>query len=138
MWVIQCDLDGDLVEKRKIASANDSEMINQIHWISDDRFFFVGVNDQNDDCIFGVFFYDGANIEIEYIRQVPTVGGYVRNPQFIMDDYDDVVLIWDVYNGATQKFEKIQVNKFPIATANSAWTWSKTCLLYTSPSPRDS
>ena len=58
-------------------------MINQIKWISDDRFFFVGVNDQNADCIFGVFFYDGANIEIDYIRQIPTVSGYVRNPRFI-------------------------------------------------------
>ena len=101
-------------------------MINQIQWISDDRFFFVGVNDQNDDCIFGVFWYDGANLEIEYIRQIPTVGGYVRNPEFIIDDYDDVSLFWDVYNGATQKFEKIQVNKFALATANSQWTWSKT------------
>ena len=126
MWVIQCDLDGDLVEKRKIASADDSERMDQIQWISDDRFFFVGVNDQNDDCLFGVFFYDGANIEIEYIRQIPTAGGYVRNPEFAIDEYNDVILIWDVYNGATSKFEKIQVNKFALANANSNWEWSKT------------
>ena len=87
---------------------------------------FVGVNDQNDDCIFGVFFYDGANIEIDWIRQIPTVGGYVRDPRFIIDNYDDVILIWNVYNSATSKWEKIQINKFPVSTANTAWTWSKT------------
>ena len=126
MWVIQCSIDGDLVEKRKLASADDSEEMHQIKWISNDRFMFVGVNDQNDDCIFGVFFYDGANIEIDWIRQIPTVGGYVRDPRFIIDNYDDVILIWNVYNSATSKWEKIQINKFPVATANTAWTWSKT------------
>ena len=126
MWIIQCDLDGDLVEKRKIASANDSEMINQIQWISNDRFFFVGVNDQNDDCIFGVFWFDGANLEIEYIRQIPTLGGYVRNPKFAIDDYGDVVLIWDVYNSVLSKYDRVQISKFPVATANSQWEWQKT------------
>ena len=126
MWIIQCNLDGDLVEKRKIASATDSEMINQIQWISDDRFFMVGQNDENDDCIFGVFWFDGANLEIEYIRQIPTIGGYVRNPKFTIDEYDDVILVWDVYNGAAQKYDKVQINKFPLSTASTSWTWSKT------------
>ena len=49
----------------------------------------------------------------------------MRNPQFTVDEYGDAILIWDFYNGATQKFEKVQVNKFPIATANAGWEWSK-------------
>ena len=100
--------------------------MNQIEWIADDRFFFVGVNQQNDDLIFGVFFYDGANLEIDYIRQMPTIGGYVRDPQFLIDDYNDVILIWNVYNNATAKYDKIQVNKFAVSSANSGWEWSKT------------
>tara|TARA_A200000113_G_scaffold226021_1_gene249552 strand:- start:21434 stop:43285 length:21852 start_codon:yes stop_codon:yes gene_type:complete len=126
IWIIQCDIEGNLVEKRKIASEDDSEELNQIEWIADDRFFFVGVNQQNDDLIFGVFFYDGANLEIDYIRQMPTIGGYVRDPQFLIDDYNDVILIWNVYNNATAKYDKIQVNKFAVSSANSAWEWSKT------------
>ena len=81
MWVIQCNPEGDLVEKRKIASEDGSEKISQIEWISNDRFLFIGENEENNDCIFGVFFYDGANIEIDYIRQIPVVGGYVRDPE---------------------------------------------------------
>ena len=65
MWIIQCGIEGDLVEKRKVASQDDSEKMHQIMMISDDRFFFIGVNDQNDDLIFGEFFYDGANLEID-------------------------------------------------------------------------
>ena len=126
MWVIQCDIEGNLVEKRKIASEDDSEELYQLEWISNDRFFFVGVNQQNDDLIFGVFFFDGANLEIDYIRQIPTIGGYVRNPRFIIDDYDDVILVWNIYNNASAKFDKIQVNKFAVATANSGWEWIKT------------
>ena len=61
--------------------------MHQIMMISDDRFFFIGVNDQNDDLIFGEFFYDGANLEMDWIKQVPTVGGRVVNPRMTMDDY---------------------------------------------------
>ena len=126
MWVIQCDVEGDLVEKRKIASEDGSEVLNDIKWISDDRFMFVGVNEENNDCIFGVFFFDGANIEIEYVRQMPVIGGYVRNPKFTLDEYGDAVIVWDVFNNSTSKFEKVQVSKFIVESANSGWLWQKT------------
>ena len=126
MWIIQCDIDGNLVEKRKIASEDGSEEMTQVMWVSDDRFFFTGVNDENNDLIFGEIFYDGANIEIDYIRQMPAIGGYVRNPEFIKDDYGDIILIFDVYNNATAKTDKIQINKFAYATAKSQWEWAKT------------
>ena len=126
MWIIQCGIEGDLVEKRKVASQDDSEKMHQIMMISDDRFFFVGVNDQNDDLIFGEFFYDGANIEMDWIKQVPTVGGRVVNPRMIKDDYGSVVVIWDVFNSAASKYDKIQVNKFLLSTADTNWEWSKT------------
>ncbi|MEC9435885.1 MAG: YHYH protein, partial [Thermoproteota archaeon] len=133
MWIVQCDLDGDLVEKRKIASADGSEELNQIQWISTDTFFFTGVNRENNDVIFGVFFYDGANLEISWIRQVPVASGYVRNPQFIIDEYEDVVLIWDIYNNGSAKYDTIQINKFPLATASTAWEWTKTVTVSGSP-----
>ena len=126
MWVIQCNTEGDLVEKRKIASEDGGEKLSQIKWISDDRFLFIGENEENNDCIFGVFFYDGANIEIEYIRQIPVVGGYVRDPEMAFDEYGDAVLVWNVFNNAASKFDKVQVSKFPYATANSGWEWTKT------------
>ena len=129
IWVIQCDIDGNLVEKRKIASEDGSEAMHQIMWVSDDRFFFCGVNDENDDLLFGEIYYDGANIEIDYIRQMPAIGGYVRDPQFIKDDYGDIVLVFNVYNNATAKYDKIQVNKFAYATAKSQWEWAKTIQL---------
>jgi len=129
IWVIQCDIDGNLVEKRKIASEDGSEAMHQIMWVSDDRFFFCGVNDENDDLLFGEIYYDGANIEIDYIRQMPAIGGYVRDPQFIKDDYGDIILVFNVYNNATAKYDKIQVNKFAYATAKSQWEWAKTIQL---------
>ena len=129
MWIIQCDIDGNLVEKRKIASEDGSEEMTQVMWVSDDRFFFTGVNDENNDLIFGEIFYDGANIEIDYIRQMPAIGGYVRNPKFIKDNYGDIVLIFDVYNNASNKTDKIQINKFAYATAKSSWEWAKTITL---------
>ena len=126
MWVIQCNPEGDLVEKRKIASEDGSEKLSQIEWISNDRFLFIGENEENNDCIFGVFFYDGANIEIDYIRQIPVVGGHVRDPQMAFDEYGDAVIIWNVYNPAAAKFDKVQVSKFPYASANTGWEWTKT------------
>jgi len=131
MWVIQCDLDGDIKEKRKIASEDGSEKLYQIQLISNDNFFFVGVNEDNDDLIFGQFFFDGANIEIDWIRQIAVIGGQVRNPKFAIDDYGACILVWDVYNGTTSKFEKIQLNKFQISTANTQWEWAKTITLNT-------
>ncbi|OUV52688.1 MAG: hypothetical protein CBC73_05355 [Flavobacteriales bacterium TMED113] len=129
MWIIQCDIDGNLVEKRKIASEDGSEEMTQVMWVSNDRFFFTGVNDENNDLIFGEIYYDGANIEIDYIRQMPAIGGYVRNPKFVKDNYGDIILIFDVYNNATSKTDKIQINKFAYATAKSSWEWAKTLTL---------
>ena len=126
MWIIQCGIEGDLVEKRKVASQDDSEKMYQIMMISDDRFFFIGVNDQNDDLIFGEFFYDGANIEMDWIKQIPTVGGRVVNPRMTMDDYGAVIVVWDVFNSAASKYDKIQVNKFLLSKAQTEWEWSKT------------
>ena len=103
MWIIQCGIEGDLVEKRKVASQDDSEKMHQIMMISDDRFFFIGVNDQNDDLIFGEFFYDGANIEMDWIKQIPTVGGRVVNPTMTMDDYGAVIVAWDIFNSAASR-----------------------------------
>ena len=37
MWIIQCGIEGDLVEKRKVASQDDSEKMHQIMMISDDQ-----------------------------------------------------------------------------------------------------
>ena len=126
MWVIQCGIDGDLVEKRKVASEDGSERMNQIMWISEDRFFFVGINDENDDCIFGEFFYDGANIEMDWIRQMPTIGGRVENPRFTMDEYGAIILVWDIFNSALAKNDKVQINKFLRSSANTQWEWAKT------------
>ncbi len=126
MWIIQCGIEGDLVEKRKVASQDDSEKMHQIMMISDDRFFFIGVNDQNDDLIFGEFFYDGANIEMDWIKQIPTVGGRVVNPTMVMDDYGAIIVAWDIFNSAASKYDKIQINKFLLSTAQTTWDWSKT------------
>jgi len=125
MWVIQCDTEGDLVEKRKIASEDGSEKLSQIKWISDDRFLFIGENEENNDCIFGVFFFDGANIEIDYIRQIPVVGGSVRDPEMAFDEYGDAVIVWNVFNNASAKFDRVQISKFPYASANTGWEWTK-------------
>ena len=126
MWIIQCGIEGDLVEKRKVASQDDSEKMHQIMMISDDRFFFIGVNDQNDDLIFGEFFYDGANLEMDWIKQVPTVGGRVVNPRMTMDDYGAVIVVWDIFNSAASKYDKINVSKFLLSKAQTEWEWSKT------------
>jgi len=126
MWIIQCGIEGDLVEKRKVASQDDSEKMHQIMMVSDDRFFFIGVNDQNDDLIFGEFFYDGANLEMDWIKQIPTVGGRVVNPTMVMDDYGAIIVAWDVFNSAASKYDKIQINKFLLSTAQTEWDWSKT------------
>ena len=126
MWIIQCGIEGDLVEKRKVASQDDSEKMHQIMMISDDRFFFIGVNDQNDDLIFGEFFYDGANIEMDWIKQLPTVGGRVVNPTMTMDDYGAVIVAWDIFNSAASKYDKINVSKFLLSSAQTEWEWSKT------------
>ena len=126
MWIVQLNAEGDLSEKRKIASLDGSEKLTQIKWISDDRFLFIGENEENNDCIFGVFFFDGANIEIDYIRQIPVIGGYARDPQMAFDEYGDAVIVWNVFNNAASKFDRIQVSKFPYATANTGWEWTKT------------
>jgi len=129
IWVIQSNNDGDIREKRKIASPGGDETITQIKWIANDRFFFTGVNFDEDNLIYGEFFFDGANIEVDYVKQIPPIGGgYVRNPKFDIDEYGDVFIIWDVYNNASGKFEKIQFGKFTLSQVQetSPWKFIKT------------
>ena len=124
IWVIQSNNDGDIKEKRKIASSNGDERIDQIKWISDDRFFFTGVNFDTDNLIYGEFFFDGANIEVDYVKQIPPIGGgYVRNSKFEIDEYGDVFICWDVFNNANSKFERIQFGKFTLSDVNNANAW---------------
>ncbi len=135
IWVIQSNNDGDLKEKRKISSANGDEDITQIRWIANSQFFFTGVNQTTDNLIYGTFSYDGSNINVDYVKQIPALGGYVRNPRFTIDEYNDVFFLYDVYNNANGKFEKMQLGKIPLADANATdattstakpWLWRKT------------
>ena len=138
IWIIQSNNDGDLKEKRKISSPNGDEDITQIRWIANSQFFFTGVNQTQDNLIYGTFSYDGSNINVDYVKQVPALGGYVRSPKFMIDEYRDVFILWDVYNNANGKFEKIQLGKLALDTANSTqadaqgnqvqvpWLWRKT------------
>ena len=131
IWVIQADQDGDVVEKRKFASIDGNERLEQIADLGNNRFFWVGVNEDNDDCLYGVFFYDGANLEMEYAKQVTVTGGYVRNPRFVIDEYQDVFILWDFYNNATSVWEKVQLSRISLANTASggSFTWSKTIAL---------
>ena len=139
IWIIQSNNDGDLKEKRKISSANGDEDITQIRWIANSQFFFTGVNQTTDNLIYGTFSYDGSNINVDYVKQIPALGGYVRNPRFTIDEYNDVFFLYDVYNNANGKFEKMQLGKIPLADANATeiippsstptakpWLWRKT------------
>ena len=46
---------------------------------------FVGVNQTTDNMIYGTFSYDGSNINVDFVKQVPALGGYARNPRFTID-----------------------------------------------------
>ena len=74
--------------------------------------------------IFGEFFYDGANIEMDWIKQVPTVGGRVVNPRMTMDDYGAVIVVWDIFNSAASRTRSTSVNSCFQST--NWWEWSKT------------
>lgn len=131
MWIIQCDTVGELKEKRKIATEDDSEILTDLRMISDNNFLFVGVNNQNDDCVFGQFKFDGANLEVVWTRQINVTGGKVNNPVFTIDEYGAGILIWNVVNPLSAKFEKVQISKFLVNTVQSGWEWSKQITLST-------
>ena len=83
---------------------------------------FVGVNQTTDNMIYGTFSYDGSNINVDFVKQVPALGGYVRNPRFTIDEYNDVFFLYDVFNNANGKFERIQLGKIPLADTNATYT----------------
>ena len=122
IWIIQSNNDGDLKEKRKISSPNGDEDLTQIRWVSNSTFMFVGVNQTTDNMIYGTFSYDGSNINVDFVKQVPALGGYARNPRFTIDEYNDVFFLYDVFNNANGKFERIQLGKIPLGDTNATYT----------------
>jgi hypothetical protein len=124
MWIIQMNNDGDVKEKRKIASASGSERLNDIIWLNDNELLFVGTSATLGTLLLGKIFYDGANIEVEYMNSVAFNATVVNNPRIVKDEEGDFYVTFNAVNSSTQKREKVVVFKFNPENPNTL-IWSK-------------
>ena len=92
MWVALLDIDGSIMEKRKIASDSVSERLHQLKWKSNDTFLFVGINepDNTSDIIIGETYYDTATIELQWAKKITNASYKFKNPTFTIDEYGSV------------------------------------------------
>ena len=92
MWVALLDLDGSMMEKRKIASSEVSEHLHQIKWKSKDTFLFCGISepDNTSDIIIGETYYDTATIEVVWSKKITNASYKFKNPTFTIDEYGAV------------------------------------------------
>ena len=92
MWVALLDLDGSMMEKRKIASAAGSEHLHKIQWRTDDTFLFCGISDPAGaaNIIIGETYYDTATIEVQWSKQIESGAYQFADPTFTIDEYGSV------------------------------------------------
>lgn len=99
IWIMQLNNDGDVIEKRKFASDAEGEQMHQLYYVGDNKMIFAGIDMDNDDLLFGQLTYDGANIDIAYVKRLAITGGNVQRPRFAIDEYNDVFVVCDMWNG---------------------------------------
>jgi len=128
IWIIQLNSFGDLIEKRKFASDSEGEQMYQLHFIGDNKLVFAGIDKDNNDLLFGEMEYDGANIEFTYVKRLAISGGDVQNPQFVLDEYDDLFFVCDMWNGTKNygvAFFKIAMSQIKLVVASPEWQFAK-------------
>ena len=119
MWVIQFNEDGEMREKRKFSSESDDEQMHQIRYIGNNSYQFVGLNMTDYYMIMGEFYFDGNNLELRYVKNINPAGGRPQRPRFIIDEYDDLYCVFDLYNNAIQKNSSIGLFKLPRTQINA-------------------
>lgn len=128
IWVMQLNNQGDVVEKRKFASNSEGEQMHQLYYLGNNRIAFAGIDLDNDDLMFGVMQYDGANIEMEYVKRLAVTGGDVQRPRFVVDEYEDLFFVCDMWNGTKNygiAFFKIALEQIRLTVASPQWYFSK-------------
>ncbi|BCU96864.1 MAG: hypothetical protein CM15mV13_3280 [uncultured marine virus] len=92
MWVALLDLDGSVMEKRKIASASGNEHLHQLLWKANDTFLFCGISDPagSSDIILGETFYDGVTIEVQWSKIITNSSYKFTDPTMSIDEYGSV------------------------------------------------
>ena len=92
MWVALLDLDGSVMEKRKIASASGNEHLHQLLWKANDTFLFTGISDPagSSDIILGETFYDGVTIEVQWSKIITNSSYKFTDPTMSIDEYGSV------------------------------------------------
>ena len=119
MWVIQFNEDGEMREKRKFSSESDDEQMHQIHYLGNSSYQFVGLNMTDYFMIMGEFYFDGNNLELRYVKNINPTGGRPQRPRFVIDEYDDLYCVFDLYNNAIQKNSSVGLFKIPRAQINA-------------------
>ena len=128
IWVMQLNNQGDVVEKRKFASDSEGEQMHQLYYLGDNQIAFCGIDEDNSDLIFGVMEYDGANIEMSYVKRLAVTGGDVQRPRFILDEYNDLFFVCDMWNGTKNygvAFFKIALDQIRLTIATPEWDFAK-------------
>ena len=128
IWVMQLNNQGDVVEKRKFASDSEGEQMHQLHYIGNNKIVFAGIDLDNNDLMFGEMVYDGANIEMSYVKKLAVSGGQVQRPQFVLDSYNDLFFVCDMWNGTKHygvAFFKIAMDQVRLTLSAPEWSFSK-------------
>ena len=128
IWVMQLNNQGDVVEKRKFASDSEGEQMHQLYYLGNNEIAFCGIDEDNSDLIFGVMEYDGANIEMSYVKRLAVTGGDVQRPRFILDEYNDLFFVCDMWNGTKNygvAFFKIALDQIRLTIATPEWDFAK-------------
>ena len=128
IWVMQLNNFGDVIEKRKFASNSEGEQMHQLHYIGNNKVIFCGIDGDNNDLIFGEMEYDGANIELTYVKRLAVSGGSVQRPQFVLDEYNDLFFVCDMWNGTKNygvAFFKIAMDQIKLTAAAPEWQFAK-------------
>ncbi|AOV61558.1 virion structural protein [Synechococcus phage S-WAM1] len=128
IWVMQLNNQGDIVEKRKFASDAEGEQMHQLYYLGDNQVAFCGIDEDNNDLLFGIMEYDGANIELQYVKRLAISGGDVQRPQFVLDEYNDLFFVCDMWNGTKNygvAFFKIALDQIRLTVATPEWNFAK-------------
>ena len=111
MWVALLDIDGTIMEKRKIASESGSEHLVDLQWKSNDTFMFIGISDPAgaSDIILGETYYDTATVELQWAKKIESGAYKFMHPTFTIDEYGAVYVAATAVNAQDKNYGVLYV-----------------------------
>ncbi len=123
MWFVLMNEFSDVVEKRKLTTDNETEILTDIH-VHGEHIYWTGITN-NEDIVYGRMSYDNIDLRHDWGQRIANPTNYkFTDARLKIDDYESIYLYATESNNATSQTEKITLFRIDLDNYNEV-VWAK-------------